>query len=245
VLRKLGYRPRLRLTPAQEAAHLRYQCEYNFDRSRGRLSVEIHWDIAPRDFSFRIDMERVWTAVRPIPVDGMTVLAPRPEDLLLMLAVHGSKHLWERIGWLADVAELVRIHPGLDWPAVRDRARERGGERMLLLALRLAGDLLAAPLPAWISDAARSDPAVAALARRIVDCLARGDVPPERSGQALRFHLRMRERLRDRISRVFRLAATPTFEDWTWVRLPPRLLRLHYVLRPIRLAAKHGGVLLR
>jgi hypothetical protein len=133
----------------------------------------------------------------------------------------------------------------MDWTALLAHAREGGGERMLLLALLLAGDLLDAPLPAAISRKIRSDPTVAALGRRIAGWLARDDIPSLRSRQALRCHLEMRERLRDRASYIVRLAATPTFEDWAWLRLPAGLLGLHYLLRPIRLAAKHGAMLLR
>lgn len=244
VLRELGYRPRLALTRAEEAAYLAAQCERNFDRNRGRLSVEVHWDIVPRDFAFRIDMERVWNTARPMSVNGMTVLAPLPEDLLLILAVHGSKHLWERLGWLCDIAELVRAHPDLDWASLFVRAGEQGGKRMLLLALVLAGDLLGAPLPARALNEARSDPTVATLGRRISDWLAQGATPAPRSMRALRCHLEMRERLGDRVAHVLRLALTPTFEDWAWLRLPGGLLGLHYLLRPIRLAAKHGAMLL-
>jgi hypothetical protein len=89
--------------------------------------------------------------------------------------------------------------------------------------------------------ALRGDLAVAALARRIGDWLARDAVPPLRSMEAMRCQLEMRERLGDRVAHLFRLAVTPTFEDWAWLRLPGGLLGLHYLLRPIRLAAKHGA----
>jgi hypothetical protein len=242
VLRKLGYQPRLALSPAEEAAYLASQCERNFDRDRGRLSVEVHWDIVPRDFAFRIDVARIWRTARPISFDGLTVLAPRPEDLLFMLAVHGAKHLWERLGWLCDIAELLRAHPDLDWPSLFACARERGGTRMLLLALVLAGDLLDATLPAPVVTEARRDPTVATLARRIGGWLAHGTTPALRSMQALRSHLEMREHLGARVAHVLRVALTPTFEDWAWLRLPAGLLGAHYLLRPLRLAAKHGAM---
>src|SRR6185295_17121472 len=109
-LRGLGYEPRLRLTRGQERAYLGSECEYAFDRDRGRLTVEVHWDITPRDYAFRFDIEHLWRTVRPVSANGMTVLAPRPEELLLMLAVHGCKHLWERLGWLVDIGEVLRVH---------------------------------------------------------------------------------------------------------------------------------------
>jgi hypothetical protein len=84
-----------------------------------------------------------------------------------------------------------------------------------------------------------------ALARALADMLLRGALPAERSLAAIRVHVRMRERGRDRAALLLRTAFAPTIEDWSSMRLPAALLPLHYVLRPFRLAAKHGGARLR
>src|SRR5262249_42201871 len=115
-----GYRPRFALTRAQEAAHLRSDCEYNFDRDRGRITVEVHWDVAPRSFTVRLDHERLWGGAQSMPFNGTTVRVLAPEDLILMLAVHGGKHIWERLAWICDIAQFVRVHAALDWKSVLD-----------------------------------------------------------------------------------------------------------------------------
>jgi hypothetical protein len=240
-----GYRPRWAFTPAQEVAYLASECEYILDGDRGRLAVEIHWDIAPRAFSFRLDHERLWKAARPMPFEGTTVLVPAPEDLLVMLSVHASKHLWERLGWICDIAECVRAHPALDWAAVLADARARGGERMVLLGLVLAADLLEVPVPAAALDRCRVDPIVATLARRLQSWIVADRIPPPRSMAAFRFTATMRERWRDRLRYVLRSTLTPTVADWAFVRLPARVFFLHYPLRLLRLAAVRGGGWLR
>ena len=244
-LSELGYAPRLALAPAQEQAYLRGQCEYAFDRDRGRLTVEIHWDIVPPDHAFHFDLDHLWRAARPRAVAGLTVLAPCPEDELLMLVVHGGKHLWERLAWLTDVVQVVDAHPDLDWAALIERARACGGERQLLVALCLARDLLDLELPLSAKARLAGDDAAPPLARSLADALLRGALPPERSMAAIRVHLSMRERRRDRAALLLRTAFAPTVEDWASVRLPAALLPLHYLLRPFRLAAKHGTARLR
>jgi len=236
-----GYRPRLLLTPAQEAAHLRSDCEYNFDRERGRITVEVHWDIAPRSFAVRQDHERLWKDAQSIVLNGTSVRVPAPADLLLMLAVHGAKHLWERLTWICDIAEFIRVHPTLDWSLVLEDARARGIERMVLLALTLAADLLGAPLP----DAARgrlsAERTVATLARQIEAWLERDAIPPAKSLTALRTTAAMRERWIDRARYMLRTTLTPTIDDWAWARLPAPLFFGYYLLRPLRLAVKYGS----
>ena len=78
------------------------------------------------------------------------------EDLLFSLCVHGSRHLWERLGWICDVAELISRHD-LRLDALLKRAATADTERMFLLGLHLAERLLDAPLPAEVKRRCDSD----------------------------------------------------------------------------------------
>ena len=49
------------------------------------------------------------------------------EDTPLLLCVHGSKHIWERLGWIADIAALTKTSRPVDWTLVLERARRFGG----------------------------------------------------------------------------------------------------------------------
>jgi hypothetical protein len=235
-----GYRPLRELTRAEETKYLDSEYEYGFLSDRGRVRVELHWNVVPRAFSFQLDADRVWKAARTLTLDGGPVLVPAPEDLLLILSLHGAKHLWERIGWICDVAELVRAHPDLDWPGCLANARARGVERIVLVGLFLAGDLLGATLPVEIVERIRRDRAVATLGRRVAGWLAAGAVPAPRSMAGLGFATAMRERMVDRLRYAVRLTLTPTIDDWAEMRLPASLFFLHYPLRPLRLALKYG-----
>ena len=244
-LRQLGYESRLRLTPAQERAFLDVQCEYPLDRDRGRLTTEIHWDVVPREFAFHLDLDRFWSRARPIELDGLTVLTPSPEDLLLILVVHGAKHFWARLAWLVDVAAVIEAHPEMDWTALLARAREGGAMRMLAVALTVVTDLLGVVVPPRVSEEIAADPSTAPLAERVTRWLGGAPIPAERSLGALRAAMALRERRRDRIAHLCRTALTPTIEDWASIRLPAPLLPVHYLLRPFRLAAKRGAMLLK
>ena len=235
-----GYRPMRELTAAAEARYVDTEYEYGLVGDRGRVRVELHWNVLPRAFSFRLDADRLWRAARATTVDGTRVLVPAPEDLMLILAVHGAKHLWERLAWIADLGELVRAHPRLDWRACLADARARGVERMVLIGLCLARDLLGTMLPDDVEERIRSDSPVVPLAGRIAGWLESGSIPPTRSMAALDVATAMRERVTDRVRYALRLALTPTIDDWASVRLPPALFFLHYPLRPVRLALKYG-----
>jgi len=244
VLAADGYRPWTPRTPRQEAA-IRATCTEDAF-SRDDDIVELHWAFAPREFPLPLDLDEVWARLEPLPLGRAQIRTLCAEHLLLVLCAHGAKHCWERLGWICDVAELLRRTPGLDLCGVLDQARALGVERIVLLGLRLAAELLDAPLPDRVARRVRDDRTVSALAAHVRATLFRR-VPaasPDPWNSRL-FHLRARDRWRDRLRYCARVALTPTAGDWAWLRLPDALYALYYVTRPIRLMAKYGGRLMR
>jgi hypothetical protein len=247
LLTSIGYQPRYRLTAAQEAAFLQSQREHPFTRKDGKSIVELHWGITERYF-FPLDIDCFWGRLNRFPLGGDTVLSLSPEDMLLVLCVHGCRHAWERLVWICDVAELVRAcQEDIEWEGVIAQAGALGGERMLLLGLFLASDLLGTALPERVSQRVQVDPAVKALAGRVTEQLFRKtDYPAEllegyEGAPAFDIlHLEVRERLLDKIRYCLRKVITPKEEDWDLLPLPKFLFPFYYVLRPIRLARKYG-----
>ncbi len=135
-------------------------------RSRA-ATVDLQWVMADGTFAFRLDRARFWKRLRPMALAGTSVPVLAPEDLLLVLCVHGSKHVFEQLKWVCDIAELVRRHPGLDWTYLEKTARELHCWRMVLMGLALVRILLSAPLPDAIDQAIVADTEVPALARRM------------------------------------------------------------------------------
>ena len=239
-----GYRPELLVEAGHEAALLASGYHYPLRRDDG-LTVELHWALGPREFPYPLDVDDVWTRLQPVALGGRTVHTLGAEDLLLFLCAHGAKHCWWRRQWVADVAELIGREGGLDWDTVVGRARARGAERMLLLGLWLAYDLFDAPAPEPLVARARGDASVRALADDVRGRLFATNPAPLKPWHAHLFHLRVRERWRDRLRYCTWVALTPTLGDWAWLRLPDALYPLYYVVRPIRLAVKYGARLIR
>jgi hypothetical protein len=240
-----GYRSGLPLAPAREEDYLATIGQMPFVREGRTCMVELHARIAPRDFHFPLGLGRLWPRLRPVSLNGRDVLALAGEDLLLVLCMHGAKHLWSCLGWVCDVAELLRVHPGMDWPAVAAQARLVRCERILGLGLLLAHDLLQGPVPEELVRQARSVAAVRGLAAEVRRRLFReSDGRLEGLHNAI-FQLRARERLGDGLRYALSLALTPTVADWTGFPLPAGLSFLYPLLRPARLAGKYGRRLLR
>lgn len=207
--------------------------------TKGELIVELQWRAAPAYFAPSVSLEPMWSRLGSGKIGGRDVPALSPEDLLLLLSIHGAKHTWERLSWIADIARIPDAYPGIDFELAGRRASVAGVRRMLRLAVLLASDLLDAGMPGEIVDDARSDPAVTLLAEKVRRRLFSGSPRTDEDFPFESMHLEMLDRPADRLGYVAGLAFTPTAGDWEAFSLPISLSFLYYLLRPFRLAAKY------
>jgi len=223
------------------AGHLAHGHDYTFWHARSKIRLELHWEIVERYFGFTLDPQ-LWDRLETVHFMGRQLLGLRAEDLLLILCVHGSKHGWPRLAWVCDFAELVRAHPTMDWDRVLWQARRHETQRMVLLGLSLAGDLLEATLPEDIEQTVQADPAVRSLGLEVWQRLFHEVEPAPGTSEKYRlfaFHIRLRKTLWGKVRHCLRVALVPTWEDWEAVPLPDCLSFLYYVVRPLRLLGKH------
>jgi hypothetical protein len=150
------------------------------------------------------------------------------------LCVHGSRHLWERLGWICDVAELISRRQ-LEWSALLERAASADTERMFLLGLYLAERLLDAPLPDEIKQRCASDPRLESLADNVVNHLFNGTTHvPATSREIFKYNLGVRKTFSSR-ARYLLYMLRPTDGDLASHSLPASLNFAYYLTRPFRL----------
>ncbi|MBX3331257.1 MAG: nucleotidyltransferase family protein, partial [Nitrospira sp.] len=136
-------------------------------KKRGLSRVDLQWMMAHQHFAFRLDRPEVWQRRIPVAFENHTIQGLAPEDLLIVLCVHGSKHAWELLKWVCDVAELLRAQPALDWERCFATASHWRCLRMLYMGLFLAHQLLDAPLPRMVLERLKKDSDVPALSHRM------------------------------------------------------------------------------
>jgi len=238
-----GFDPTPALNSAHQAALLRFDCAYNFDNEQG-VVLDVHWSLVERHSSFVFDAGPFWDRLETVTIGGKELLTLSTEDLLLILCLHGFTHLWERLGWICDVASLIDQQENIDWRLVMENANKLGLRRILLLGLVLASELLDASLPAEMRQAADGDALVKRLAHQVEEQFFREHRAPPGLFEGAILDLKMRERKRDRLRSGVRLILTPRSSDWMSLSLPESLFFLYYLLRPVRLARKYGLQLL-
>jgi len=153
-----GYRLKDAMTEAEAAAFLQSKHEHNltFLHTDNDVMLELHWRITPR-FTSLIEPKHFWQNLKPATLAGANFLNLSLEDWLPILCVHGSRHRWERLTWLCDIAEIMRLRPNLNWDAVIARSQVLVCRRMLYLGILLAHYLLDAPLPEQVLRKMQSD----------------------------------------------------------------------------------------
>ena len=105
---------------------LRTRCELAFQRESPSLLADMHWGLFSPGYSFTPDLEGCWGNAELVCVEkNPPVHTLGLEDNLLFLSLHASKHDWQRLIWLVDLAELLRQRTEVDWERLLTPARMR------------------------------------------------------------------------------------------------------------------------
>ncbi len=228
------------LSSAQKANYKEdYGCLTFTDKS-GRVWIELDRGLSPRELPWPFDLEHFARRLTQISLEGKMVPAFSPEDLLLILCLHGAKHCWTRLNWVCDLAELIRVYPGLDWGKVLEEAATQGCSRTLLLGLLLAHNLLETDLPEEVLNKIQAEPVVQSLGRSIGQWLLTDADAPSGAWALSLFYLRLSENFKQRAVFSLRMVFTPTVEDLQDLPLPAPFSFLYYFTHPLRLLGKYG-----
>jgi putative nucleotidyltransferase-like protein len=233
----LGYRPHRKLPPAQQRWYLHSGYESVFESNAGKNVLELKWRILPQFYAIDFDAEELFSHSQTLKMGGKLVHTFSPEDLVLVLSVHAAKHVWAKLGWLCDIAQMAKsMH--LDWQVIECKARALRIERILALNFLLAERLLGADIPERVSSYIKSDGATRPLAEKLVSFLLRGEQYDMESFSYFGLMTKMRERTKDHASFWWRLGTTPGINEWSALKLPRPFTFLYRGVRFYRLARR-------
>ena len=237
----LGFRPQIELPAHLEHTFFEAENALAFRHETDGCAVELHWALTPKYLPFLRDPDTVWQSVTEANPGGRSIPTLGPERLLLFLCVHGAKHCWERLNWVCDVARLIDGRVPLNWGGLLAEADLSGSRRMLFVGILLARDLLGAGLPDAVAGTIEADAAAGRLARDLGRYIVTDEHRFMGSGRRLGLHLRLRERLRDRVGYAIHAALTPSVRDFESIRLPKYLSIMYLPMRPFRLLREYAG----
>jgi hypothetical protein len=240
----LGYDMHPKLTRAQLASHLAHHCEIQFMRDDWFTIVDLHWDLAPRTFVFKLKTDDVMARLQSKSLAATTVDTFADEDLVLYQSMHGAKHLWRRLEWISALAETLRAAPAVDWDTLIARAAAAHATRMLALGLRLVEEFSDVPVPSGTLASVDADATMQRLAKHIRTQLFTTFGAADSTETNL-YNLRIMDRKRDALRSALHSIFVPTLPDWQELSLPASLHPLYYAYRPLRLSKIYTALLWR
>ena len=234
-----GYRPEIKLDDKQFCSYLKTKDAFTFIRDESKVFVDLHWGLKVRNSSFPIYSDLFDNHSKPVVIEGHKVHNLPPEELLLYLCIHGALHCWDSLGWICCVAELIRSNPNLNCERVTQMVRRVKYERIFSLGLFLAQDLLGAEPPEKLNKYLSKDPKIESLAIEVYRNLFHNNDASKNSDISSKFssfHIKVQDRLSEKIRSIVRIVIYPTKMDWRRFPLPASISFLLYLLRPARLS---------
>ena len=211
-------------------------CEYELER--GDHMVEIRWRVGQSDRPFGIRFETMWERRDVVPVAGVDPPALDPDDRILMLAYHGTKHRWHLLKWISDFAISIE-RTTLDWSRVVRRARAHGIEPRLLVGIALSTTLLGIEVPDHVERRIREDGRAGELAASVAAEIGL-DIPTRPSSRSRLVYNAKAADSTIEVSRMLlqRPRLHPSMFEYKHVPLPGELHPLYYPVVPVRLTAE-------
>jgi hypothetical protein len=145
LLNSNGFDSCYELDHSQMELLFRFQHEYKFFQNNPTLILELHWDFNVN----RLHNDMIYDSnyITQVRGDGFCFSTFAPEELVLILSLHASGHLWDSLGWICDIAQIINTYKELNWDRILDKASKSSVNRILGVSLLLAKELIGVNLP--------------------------------------------------------------------------------------------------
>ncbi len=233
VLLAQGYRLEFELPQDRWVGLLKVEYHVSLHHPEHDWIVEIHWALSHPMYMQSFDPSPHWQNI-----EGGREGRLKPEETLVMLCAHGTKHFWEQLKWLVDIDRILRNGPPINGENTLTLACRSSSVRSLLLGLNLSQSLLGTPLCAEFTARIDGSKVVRSLTHVAIANLFRQNPERKIHKNEYAFYLQSRDTLSDQLRQIFRWLFLPRLADWQVFPLGDYCHALYYVERPARMAWK-------
>ena len=158
------------------------------------------------------------------------------EETLLYPCMHGATHVWLRLFWLWDLAQVLNKNDSVDWTRLMALTTELDIQRPLAQGLVLSNLLLRSPLPNPVRTYSEMDRMMPRLIKAGINgiIMRRPDLTSSTSINTVLRQKLHEIKLRPDFRYKLRCLIPPltSTQDWNILRLPDVLFPLYFILRP-------------
>lgn len=211
---------------------------------RGGVHLELHHKIIGVVES-TTEFDTAWSRREEQDVAGVRVAILGLAGRTFHLAVHGARHHFTCLKWLADLGVLAE-QDGIDWEWQLSEAQRRGSKRAFLQGWHHAQQFLSVSLPTALAGPIRKEQSflegAAERSQRLWFPVVNNT--GERLDLRLFGHRLLLEPVHRRVKTVCRMLFIPTITDFDYhPSIPPKTPLVFSFLRPLRLIRRTGRVL--
>jgi hypothetical protein len=197
--------------------------------------LELHWILVQHSSRNDEAVRDLWAEARSQTFFEAPAFSLSVEWEFLYLCIHAVDHEWRSLKWLIDIHEIVSAS-GIDWLRAAQKAEQFEFSLPVGQTLAVSSMMMGTRLPSGYSPAALPEGVK----------LFPDNPPSDETENALAFrHLRLLRRPWDKVRYFSSILFAPKSTDLEFLRLPPAVGFLCYLIRPVRLAGKWGWWILR
>ncbi len=233
ILSQEGYEKVFNLTPIQEYHWYRQSKDMLLYHTQKGIHIELHWLLLDRDYPVNIDMKSIWETKQSIVINHKNIYTFSNEKLLIYLLIHGSKHLYQKIGWIKDIDKLISS-VDIDWSIIDKEIETHRYRRFLILGLYLSYEMFDTNIPSYYSKRFE-DRWLNKVSKFIVNNWQKSqNMFANTIASSYLF-----ETFRDKISYIHKTIIKPSRKEYSFVDLPKYLFWFYYIIRPYLLIKKY------
>ncbi|MBN2816184.1 MAG: nucleotidyltransferase family protein [Campylobacterales bacterium] len=237
LLIKEGYTSPSSTTLLEDKSFLELNNDFNF-YSSNNIHIEVHWKLIREQITL-YEQNTIFENSSSQFLQGVMLKTLNIEMNIIYLALHGSKHGWERIEWINDLYYLIEKFD-VDWNRVLRLTEHFQCKPSLLLGIGLVGSLYGIQLPIFLKESLENSATEIAI-EKVYGFLRENIVLEENYKKYQKinlFQFRLINSKKRKTIHFFNTYFAISRNDHLTIGLPSKLYFLYYFIRPFRVFFK-------
>lgn len=146
-------------TRLHEQLHRIKSGETTFISKEKNTFIDIHWDIQPCEYTYKLDVNKFWDNAKPIKIANIETLTFACEDILQHLCLHVDKHITlssifsyeppaKPLRDYCDISEVIKYYNNMiNWDYILQSSKNYGIEKPVYQGLSIAKTYFGAFVP--------------------------------------------------------------------------------------------------
>jgi hypothetical protein len=154
ILLKNGFTPNYPIDSRTKKKLAIFKGQFAF--SMRAINLDVHWQLNQTWVSVSWPLDSAWDNLSTISIYEQDIKTLSPELSVILICVHGVKHFWQELKWLADLTHIIFRYPDLSWETIFYNAETYGVKKMLSRGLLLSEEYCGIHYPLIVVDELKS-----------------------------------------------------------------------------------------